>query len=396
MSNRIQVSIENIGSVKTGPFGAQLHQSDYVKSSGTPIVTVEHLSERGLNHKNLPLVSDTDKNRLKQYVLSTNDIVFSRVGSVDRCSIVSEKENGWLFSGRLLRIRPQKDQVYSPYLVLLFQTEKFKHYMRSVAVGGTMPSLNTQILSKVKICLPPLPEQKAIADTLQTWDTTIEKTEALIAAKEKQFDILTRNHISVRQSSSSWQPNTIGNIFDIKTYSSKSSLIKDEGTYYIVDMGSISRKGNLIKTKKTDTLVDPLNENDLVMPKDDIGGGNIIGKVAIIEKNGAFSCGDHVYRLVLKSNSCDPYFLKYLINCPAINRRLRAKANGTSQLGLGKKDLVKQLIRLPSLQEQREIAELLNTAKREIDTLKTLADHYHTQKRGLMQKLLTGKWRVKI
>ena len=132
------------------------------------------------------------------------------------------------------------------------------------------------------------------------------------------------------------------------------------------------------------------------MPKDDIGGGNIIGKVAIIEKNGAFSCGDHVYRLVLKNNSYDPHFLKYLINCPAINRRLRAKANGTSQLGLGKKDLVKQPIRLPSIQEQRVIAELLNTAKLEIDTLKALADRYRTQKRGLMQKLLTGKWRVKV
>ena len=261
--------------------------------------------------------------------------------------------------------------------------------------GSGVPTLNRNDIHHEFVFCPPLPEQKAIANILQSWDTAIEKTEALIAAKEKQFDILTRNHISVRQSSSSWQPNTIGNIFDIKTYSSKSSLIKDEGPYYIVDMGSISRKGNLIKTKKTNTLIDPLNENDLVMPKDDIGGGNIIGKVAIIEKNGAFSCGDHVYRLVLKNNSYDPHFLKYLINCPAINRRLRAKANGTSQLGLGKKDLVKQPIRLPSIQEQRVIAELLNTAKRETDILKTLADQYRTQKRGLMQKLLTGKWKVK-
>ena len=279
------------------------------------------------------------------------------------------------------------------YYALAYLSKRIK----KLAAIQAVPIVNkTEFENQIIIIPEDRKSQKAIADILRTWDTAIEKTEALVAAKEKQFDILTRNHISVRQSSSSWQPNTIGNIFDIKTYSSKSSLIKDEGTYYIVDMGSISRKGNLIKTKKTDTLVDPLNENDLVMPKDDIGGGNIIGKVAIIEKNGAFSCGDHVYRLVLKSNSCDPYFLKYLINCPAINRRLRAKANGTSQLGLGKKDLVKQLIRLPSLQEQREIAELLNTAKREIDTLKTLADRYRTQKRGLMQKLLTGKLRVKI
>ena len=52
-------------------------------------------------------------------------------------------------------------------------------------------------------------------------------------------------------------------------------------------------------------------------------------------------------------------------------------------------------LKFPSLTEQKRIAETLNTARQEIDTLKTLAGQYRTQKRGLMQKLLTGKWRVK-
>ena len=131
-----EVKIKEIGAVKTGPFGAQLHESDYVESDGTPIVTVEHLSEQGLIHKNLPLVSDKDKNRLIQYVMNEGDIVFSRVGSVDRSSVVSSKEDGWLFSGRLLRIRPNQSDIYSPYLIHFFHTNKFKHRMRSVAVGG--------------------------------------------------------------------------------------------------------------------------------------------------------------------------------------------------------------------------------------------------------------------
>jgi type I restriction enzyme S subunit len=86
--------------VKTGPFGSTLHQHDYV-DVGTPIITVEHLNELGITHNNLPLVSDEDKKRLKSYHLKTGDLVFSRVGSVDRCSMITEKENGWLFSGRL-------------------------------------------------------------------------------------------------------------------------------------------------------------------------------------------------------------------------------------------------------------------------------------------------------
>ena len=58
-----RVRLEEIASIKTGPFGAQLHQHDYVKADGTPIVTVEHLSENGLVHENLPLVADHDKKR---------------------------------------------------------------------------------------------------------------------------------------------------------------------------------------------------------------------------------------------------------------------------------------------------------------------------------------------
>ncbi|MBU3966740.1 MAG: hypothetical protein KKG76_05085, partial [Euryarchaeota archaeon] len=93
-----------IADVKTGPFGSSLHERDYV-DDGTPIITVEHLGEYGVVHENLPMVSDFDRKRLNAYALQPDDIVFSRVGSVDRNSLIKEKENGWLFSGRLLRIR---------------------------------------------------------------------------------------------------------------------------------------------------------------------------------------------------------------------------------------------------------------------------------------------------
>ena len=174
-----RVRLNTVASVKTGPFGAQLHQHDYVQSNGTPIVTVEHLGERGLIHKNLPLVSHHDKQRLSQYLIQEGDIVFSRVGSVDRSSLASKDEDGWLFSGRLLRVRPKRCDVYSSYLNYFFHTRKFRHHMKSIAVGGTMPSINTNILSNVIVPLPSMDEQKAIASLLETWDMAIEKTKAL-------------------------------------------------------------------------------------------------------------------------------------------------------------------------------------------------------------------------
>jgi len=96
--------LSDIAEVQTDTFGSQLHNEDYV-TTGTPIVTVEHLGNRQFSTQNLPLVSDDDTKRLVKYTLQEGDIVFSRVGSVDRCSYVTSSENGWLFSGRCLRVR---------------------------------------------------------------------------------------------------------------------------------------------------------------------------------------------------------------------------------------------------------------------------------------------------
>ena len=71
------------GGVQTGPFGSQLHQEDYV-TVGTPIITVEHLGENRITRTNLPRVSDEDRATSSRYSLQDGDIVFSRVGSVDR------------------------------------------------------------------------------------------------------------------------------------------------------------------------------------------------------------------------------------------------------------------------------------------------------------------------
>lgn len=159
--------------VQTGPFGSQLHKKDYVQI-GTPIITVEHLGENRIIHDNLPRVSDKDKQRLKKYWLKSGDIVFSRVGSVDRRGLVRKTEDGWLFSGRCLRVRPNQEEMDPEYLSYFFGLHAFKDYMRRIAVGATMPSLNTKLLSDVPIYYPPLHEQKIIARILGTLDDKIE------------------------------------------------------------------------------------------------------------------------------------------------------------------------------------------------------------------------------
>ena len=173
VEDRLEDLCAHNSGIQTGPFGSQLHQKDYV-SSGTPIITVEHLGENRIIHQDLPCVSDYDRERLSKYTLRKGDIVFSRVGSVDRRSLVREGEDGWLFSGRCLRVRPNQEIIDPIYLSYFFGLPAFQEHIRSVAVGATMPSLNTKLLSNVTILYPPLPEQRAIAHILGTLDDKIE------------------------------------------------------------------------------------------------------------------------------------------------------------------------------------------------------------------------------
>jgi type I restriction enzyme S subunit len=211
-------TIGNIGDIKNGPFGSVLHAEDYVKN-GIPIVTTEHF-KTGLMPSDkfgIPQVSNEDYIRLKGYRLETNDIVFSRVGSVDINAHVGIEQNGWLFSGRVLRVRPKYD-IDSLFLHYALSTEAVKRDIRNRAVGQTMPSINTPILSSTTIQLPKdLFEQKKVAHFLRlldkriiTQNKIIEKLQSLI--KGLRVCCMQRvygNNVYLSEIAQIYQPQTI-------------------------------------------------------------------------------------------------------------------------------------------------------------------------------------------
>ena len=206
--------LKTIADIQTGPFGSQLHKEDYVET-GTPIVTVEHLGNRVFTEQNLPRVSDSDKARLIKYTLSTGDIVFSRVGSVDRCSYVDKSHDGWMFSGRCLRVRPT-EPVDSLYLYYYFCLEETKQFVRNIAVGATMPSINTKLLGEVEIALPDLNNQKRIAAVLSSLDDRIENNQKLNDNLYAQAKAIFDNHfINIDAIPAGWRK---GNLLDIANY----------------------------------------------------------------------------------------------------------------------------------------------------------------------------------
>ena len=164
--------LADIAEVQTGPFGSQLKNEQYI-TGGTPVVTARHINNFRITEFNYPSVKDEDKNRLTKYILKTGDIVFTRVGSVDLSAWVKPSQNGWMFSSRMLRVRPNSE-VHSRFLGYFFQQKQFREYILNIAPGVTTPSINTEILQGIIISFPPLPVQKAIASVLSSLDDKID------------------------------------------------------------------------------------------------------------------------------------------------------------------------------------------------------------------------------
>jgi type I restriction enzyme S subunit len=388
--------VADLAVVKTGPFGSALHERDYV-DDGTPIVTVEHLSDYGLVHENLPMVSDSDRRRLSVYELRVGDIVFSRVGSVDRNSLVGPSENGWLFSGRLLRVRTTNKNVSPKYLSYHFHSEPFKGRVREVAVGQTMASLNTKILNGILAVIPgSIGEQNAIATALSDADALIESLDRLIAKKraikQAAMQQLLTGKTRLPGFSGEWRTKRIGDICFIRVGTSKARHITPGGRFLIVDMGSVSRDGRLIASKPTNYNGDYLTQGELVMPKDDIGGGGIIGKVAYIDSDCRYVLGDHVYALTVHDG--DSRFLSYKINSHSVNADLRTKVSGSAQLGLARNAVLQQKVSIPSLREQTAISKVLSGIDAEVGALEQRLKKVRHIKQGMMQQLLTGRVRL--
>lgn len=169
-----QHKLGEFSDIKTGPFGSTLHADDYI-NDGMPIITTEHFKSGQLPtvKDGIPQVSENDYCRLSSYILNINDIVFSRVGSVDINALVTPFQDKWLFSGRVLRVRPYAE-IDSMFLHTLLETDSVRNDIISRAVGQTMPSINTEILKITSLCLPQdIDEQREIGEYFCIFDRLI-------------------------------------------------------------------------------------------------------------------------------------------------------------------------------------------------------------------------------
>jgi len=286
-------------------------------------------------------------------------------------------------------LRPKKN-ITGEYLHILTRTHHFRGTGELNMTGTAgQKRVPTVFLKNYDFPLPPLPEQKAIADLLSTWDEAIEKTERLIQAKERQKLGELHSRISSQKANS-----TIGAF--AKPVVRK--VDKPEESYVAVGIrshfkGTFQRLVEDPRTVNMDSLY-RVKENDLIL--------NITfaweGAIALVKKEDEECYVSHRFPTYeIKRSKAEPCFIRQLI----MSSRMKYDLSNISPGGAGrnrvlnKKDFLKMPIWLPDLEAQKNIGEYLGAIDKEIDLLKQLADKYKTQKRGLMQKMLTGEWRLK-
>ncbi|WP_059040666.1 restriction endonuclease subunit S [Paenibacillus rubinfantis] len=160
------------GLVQTGPFGSQLHASDYVED-GIPVVMPVNIGRNTVDPVGIARIRESDRVRLAKYQLQSGDIVYSRRGDIGRHAYVTANEEGWLCGTGCLFIRFNNPKVDPRFVSYFLDLPESVDYVYANAVGTTMPNLNTEILRSVPVRLPAFNLQKKIADILGAIDDNI-------------------------------------------------------------------------------------------------------------------------------------------------------------------------------------------------------------------------------
>lgn len=170
--------------IQTGPFGSQLHQSDY-SEEGTPVVMPKDLVNGHISEASIARVSEDHVNRLSRHKIEVGDILYSRRGDVGRCAFATDVEQGWLCGTGCLRVTIDRSKAVPEFVFYQLQKAETVGWVEKHAVGATMLNLNTSILSSIPIEMPSIEEQQIIVDMLSAYDDLIENNQKQIKLLEE-------------------------------------------------------------------------------------------------------------------------------------------------------------------------------------------------------------------
>ena len=157
------------GAFQTGPFGSQLHKSDY-QETGVAVVNPTHLAGNRINHEAVPRVSEKVATRLDRHRLQELDILFARRGEIGRHGLVTKTERGWLCGTGCFLVRASKPFIDNRFLSYYFSTEPLIKWLYSHAAGAIMPNLNNTVLKRLPVYYPKISVQREIVEIFEQID----------------------------------------------------------------------------------------------------------------------------------------------------------------------------------------------------------------------------------
>ncbi|ENM3935825.1 restriction endonuclease subunit S [Vibrio cholerae] len=318
-----------------------------------------------------------------KFPIESGDFLVSRSNTLDKVGRAALYRGGLSncsYPDLMMKFRVDEGKIIPDFMELILQSAPArKHFMRCASgTSSTMAKITKSVVESLRVPEFSMQQQQSIVKTAREWDNAIEKTEALIMAKEKQFAWLLRALISEPSKGHKWKSKKLNNLVNIKKGKQLNRLNLTKTGLYPAWNGGVTPSGY---TDSFNTSTNTITISE---------GGNSCGFVNYCEE--PFWCGGHCYALLEVNEQINPKFLFYFLKShePKI-MRLRV---GSGLPNIQKKDIDKFPIFYPDLETQIKIAELLTLANQEISLLKNTLEQYRSQKRGLMQKLLTGEWQV--
>lgn len=251
MSWRAVTLADIAANIQTGPFGSQLHQSDY-SEEGIPVVMPKDLIDGHISEASIARVDNSHVQRLSRHKIEEGDILYSRRGDVGRCAFAEAKETGWLCGTGCLRVTIDRGKANPRFIFYQLQKSETVGWVINHAVGATMLNLNTSILKGLPLEIPSLAQQNKIVDTLTAYDSLIETNQRQIKLleeaaqrlyKEWFVDLRYPGHEDVPVVDGvpeGWQKKKVTNLLQIKYGKDHKTL--EDGDIPVYGSGGVMRK----------------------------------------------------------------------------------------------------------------------------------------------------------
>ena len=277
-----------------------------------------------------------------------------------------------------------------------------KAQLHALTVGSSYPAINSGDLKKLRIIVPPLPEQHKIAKILSTWDQAIEAVEKLIANSRVQKKTLMQQLFSGKVRllgySDPWRICWLGQIGSFaKGKGIRRDQVTDSGFPCVLYGEIYTRHDDFVR--EFHSFINPtvaktskeIKCGDLLFA----GSGETsaeIGKcIAYLGDERVYGGGDIV---IFSPERSDSKFLVYLMNWAPMAAQKARVSQGKQIVHISVSNLSKIKFHLPEIDEQKTISRLLSEVDEITISLRKQLHHLKTEKKALMQQLLTGRRRV--